>query len=225
MCTVTFVPLNEGFCITSNRDESVNRERAIPPTKYLLNNKEIYFPKDKKAGGTWITHDNKSCIVLLNGAVEKHIHKQSYRKSRGLIVLDLISSENPIKEWKTINLNEIEPFTIVLFSENKLFQLQWNENEKSTIELDVTQNHIWSSSTLYDKKIRKERSKWFKDFIKLKNNNDSKKLLNFHQFTENNNKNFGLQINRNDLLKTVSITQCLISDNDFSLKYIDLLDL
>ncbi len=224
MCTVSFVPIKDGVCITSNRDESIKREKAIPPTKYLINNKEIYFPKDPKAGGTWFAHNNKSCIVLLNGALEKHIHKQNYRKSRGLIVIDLIASENPIKEWESIGLNEIEPFTIVLFSEKKLYQLQWNEIEKTTIELDANQNHIWSSSTLYEQKIREERAKWFTNFIKLENKLDSQKLLNFHQFTESDNKNFGLQINRNNQLKTISITQCIISNNDFTFNYIDLLD-
>ena len=224
MCTVSFVPLKDSYCITSNRDESVLREKAIPPTKYVINDKEIYFPKDPKAGGTWFAHDNENCIVLLNGAQEKHIHKDKYRKSRGLVVIDLITSKKPIEEWKSIDLNEIEPFTIVLFSEKKLFQLQWNEIKKSLIELDVTKNHIWSSSTLYDKKIREERANWFENFINDENEIDSKKLLNFHQFTEGENKNYGLQINRNNLLKTISITQCIISKKRISFNYIDLLD-
>ncbi|WP_339889266.1 NRDE family protein [uncultured Flavobacterium sp.] len=224
MCTVSFVPLKDSYCITSNRDESILREKAIPPTKYLINNKEIYFPKDPKAGGTWIAHNNKSSIVLLNGAKEKHIHKTDYRKSRGLIVLDLISSINPTKEWESIDLDNIEPFTIVLFSEEKLFQLQWDGIEKESVELDANQNHIWSSSTLYEKEIRERRAIWFKEFIKSENNIDSQKLLNFHQFTESKNKNFGLQINRNNILKTISITQCIISKNDITFNYIDLLD-
>ncbi|WP_339837619.1 NRDE family protein [uncultured Flavobacterium sp.] len=224
MCTVSFVPLKNSYCITSNRDESVKREKAIPPSKYLINNKEIYFPKDPKAGGTWFAHNKKSTIVLLNGAKEKHIHKTNYRKSRGLIVLDLITSENPIKEWKSIDLDDIEPFTIVLFSEEKLFQLQWNEVKKNSIELDTNENHFWSSSTLYEKEIRKKRATWFQDFIKSENDLNSQKLLNFHQFTESKNKNFGLQINRNNILKTISITQCIISKNDIIFNYIDLLD-
>ncbi len=224
MCTVSFVPLKDSYCITSNRDESVLREKAIPPTKYVINEKEIYFPKDPKAGGTWFAHDNENCIVLLNGAEEKHIHKNNYRKSRGLVVIDLITSKKPIEEWKSIDLNEIEPFTIVLFSEKKLYQLRWNEIEKSSFELDATKSHIWSSSTLYDKEIREERANWFKNFINSEEKIDSKKLLNFHQFTEEKNKNYGLQINRNNILKTISITQCIISNKTISFNYIDLLN-
>jgi uncharacterized protein with NRDE domain len=223
MCTVTFVPTIDGVCITSNRDEKTARQKAIPPTNYRINNKEICFPKDQQAGGTWFAHDNKNIIVLLNGGQEKHTWKGNYRKSRGLIVLDLISSNNPLAEWEIIDLNEIEPFTIVFYNSEKLVELQWNELEKSTIELDKSQNHIWSSSTLYSKEIRAERAKWFEKFILQTKITTSDLLLEFHQFTESKNVEYGLQINRNNLLKTVSITQCVVK-NTISLNYIDLLD-
>ena len=224
MCTVSFVPTQNGICITSNRDEKISRSKAISPQKTTINNKEITFPKDPQAGGTWFAHDDKNVIVLLNGAQEKHVSKGNFRKSRGLIVLDLISSKNPLIEWNTIDLDNIEPFTIVLFNGEQLFQLQWNELEKSTQELDSDKQYIWSSSTLYAKEIRQERAKWFSEFLIQKENRTAEDLLHFHQFTENENPNYGLQINRNNLLKTVSITQCVINKT-IDLKYIDLLEI
>lgn len=224
MCTVSFVPLKNGFCLTSNRDEQTTRQRAIPPAKYSINNKEIHYPKDPKAGGTWFAHNNKNTIVLLNGAKEKHVVKQSYKKSRGIIVLNLIASNDPIIEWNTLNLEDIEPFTIVLFTNDKLYELQWDETEKNIKELDINENYIWSSSTLYSKEIRNERERWFSNFIAKENEINADKILNFHQFTEGNNKKYGLQIERENNLKTVSITQCNIVNNQPNLKYIDLLD-
>ena len=225
MCTVSFVPLKDGYCITSNRDERITRDKAIPPKNYVLNHKKIHFPKDPKAGGTWFAHDYKNCIVLLNGAEEKHIKKDIYRKSRGLIVIDLISAKNPLEEWNSIDLQDIEAFTIILYSnKNHVFKLQWNEIEKMTIELDSTKRYIWSSSTLYEKEIRNKRAIWFTDFLSSEALINSQKLLNFHKFTKSENKKYGLQINRNNLLKTVSITQCIITKNDVSFNYIDLLN-
>lgn len=224
MCTVSFVPTNDGICITSNRDEKVSRKKAIWPQKTTINNKDITYPKDPQAGGTWFAHDDKNIIVLLNGAEERHIWKEKYRKSRGLIVLDLISSINPLIEWDKIDLQNIEPFTIVLYNGKQLFQLQWNEIEKSTQELNSDKPHIWSSSTLYTKEIRQERAKWFKEFLIQKENRTADDLLHFHQFTENENPNYGLQINRNNMLKTVSITQCVVNKT-IDLKYIDLLEI
>lgn len=223
MCTVSFVPLKNGFCITSNRDESIEREKAIPPQKYIINNKAVYFPKDPKAGGTWFAHDNKNCIVLLNGAKEKHIVKERYRKSRGLIVTQLIASKNLIAEWNEIDLEAIEPFTLVVFYQEKLFQLQWNEVEKSFLELEATKSYIWSSSTLYEKEIRAERASWFQVFMVSNEVTTPQKLLQFHQFTQGENKKYGLQINRNNLLKTVSITQCEIINDKLTFNYIDLI--
>ncbi len=223
MCTVTYVPLPNGFCITSNRDEQIARPSAIPPKEYIINNQTIVFPKDQKAGGTWFAQSETATLVLLNGAAEKHIPKPYYRKSRGLIVLDLIASPNVLMTWNEIELNEIEPFTIVLYENHKLYQLQWNEVIKSTKEMPTNTTHIWSSSTLYSKEIREKRAEWFSQFLKDTETLSADELLHFHQFTENENTDFGLQINRNNILKTVSITQVVSSNGMSNIKYIDLL--
>ena len=134
MCTVSFVNSNGKYIITSNRDEKVAREKAIEPKIHLINDKKIFFPKDQKAGGTWYAVDDKAhIVVLLNGAKEKHELKSNYKKSRGLIVLDLISSESVILSWREINLDNIEPFTLVVFENQKLYQLQWNELDKEIL--------------------------------------------------------------------------------------------
>ena len=224
MCTVTFISTKEGCIITSNRDEKIAREKAIPPQSYEINKKKIIFPKDQKAGGTWIAHTENKIVVLLNGAQEKHVVKSYYRKSRGLIVLEIACENDSLECWKNIDLTEIEPFTMVLFENNKLFQLQWNEIEKSQEELSISENHIWSSSTLYSKEIRLERAKWFEKFINKKSNPTAKDILNFHQFTESENSEFGLQINRNNLLKTISITQCFANEDKIEMSYLDLME-
>lgn len=223
MCTVSFVRSNDKTIITSNRDEQVLRPSAVEPKNYLINNKNIIFPKDKKEGGTWYAIDEFSnVIVLLNGADEKHIIKDSYRKSRGLIVLDLISSESPKEFWQTIDLDDIQPFTIVLFENERLYQLQWNEKEKSAIELEVNQSHIWSSSTLYSSEIREKRKQWFYTFLDTKPEISASEMLTFHRYTEQENTENGLVINRNDFLKTLSITQTVLENNKVEIHYADL---
>ena len=224
MCTVSFVNANGKIIITSNRDEKIIRPNAIEPKTYQLNNKNVIFPKDNKAGGTWYAIDEHSnVLVLLNGAEEKHILKDNYRKSRGLIVLDLIGSESPLEAWKTIDLNNIEPFTLVLFENQNLYQLRWNESEKSILELDTNQSHIWSSSTLYSKEIRAKRAKWFFTFLDTQPEVNQEELFNFHRYTEEDNSEHGLVINRNDVLKTLSITQTIIEQNKVSIHYNDLI--
>ena len=157
MCTVSFVCANGKIIITSNRDEPIVRPSS-PPKSYRINNKKIIFPKDPKAGGTWFAvDDDATVLVLLNGAAEKHQWQPPYRKSRGLIVLDIISEVNPLQSWESIDLDVIEPFTMVLYQEQKLYQLRWNGDQKETLILDTSKQYIWSSSTLYSQEIRNKR--------------------------------------------------------------------
>lgn len=223
MCTVSCVFSNGKTIITSNRDEQVGRPNAVEPKSYSINNQSIFFPKDPKAGGTWYAvSESGTVLVLLNGAAEKHQLKPFYRKSRGLIVLDVISSNSPIEAWETIDLTDIEPFTMVLFQHGKLYQLRWNDIQKETISLNANQNHIWSSSTLYPIEIREKRAGWFRTFLALKPQITEEELFDFHRYTEGENKEHGLVIDRNGVLKTLSITQTVIDKNKIVLSHCDL---
>lgn len=224
MCTVSVVSSNGKTIITSNRDEKILRPSAIAPKNYLINNKNIIFPKDSKAGGTWFAIDESGTVlVLLNGANEKHEVKPPYRKSRGLIVLDVISSLSPKNFWQEINLENIEPFTLVLFQNGELFQLRWNGIDKETTALDTNNNHVWSSSTLYPAAIRDKRANWFHTFLDVNPTISESEMMNFHRYTEEENTENGLVINRNDELKTLSITQAVIEKNRVSILHYDLI--
>src|ERR1043165_8417400 len=95
MCTVTFIPTKDGICLTSNRDEHYTRGKAIKPRKV----NDITFPADKDAGGTWIAlKENGDAGVLLNGAFEKPLPAPSYRKSRGLVFLEIMQAPLLIDE-------------------------------------------------------------------------------------------------------------------------------
>jgi hypothetical protein len=55
MCTVSFIPIKDRICITSNRDEHSVAVKLIPPSRSIkLGMQILFFPKDSKAGGTWI---------------------------------------------------------------------------------------------------------------------------------------------------------------------------
>jgi uncharacterized protein with NRDE domain len=105
MCTVSFVRVNDSIIITSNRDEHVQREKAMPPAFHLLKGKKIIFPKDAKAGGTWFASANNVVVaVLLNGAFVKHIAKPQYRKSRGLILLEMMEADDPLVFFRDLDI-------------------------------------------------------------------------------------------------------------------------
>ncbi|MEX1384312.1 NRDE family protein, partial [Lutibacter sp.] len=134
MCTVTFLPLkNNGFILTSNRDETPFRE-TIPPKKYEEDGVEMVFPKDKLAGGTWIGTSSKNRLVcVLNGAFTKHKRATSYKKSRGIIAKEILKSDNLETYINALDLINIEPFTMVLVDWNNdnldLFELVWDAHK------------------------------------------------------------------------------------------------
>mgnify|MGYP003518620500 FL=1 len=108
MSTVSFVYANNSFLLTSNRDEKITRPSAIEPKIYQTATKKIIYPKDTKAGGTWFVVDEfGNAIILLNGGKTKHIAKEKYRLSRGVIVLDLMASNAIVTTWKTIDLTDL----------------------------------------------------------------------------------------------------------------------
>lgn len=223
MCTVSFINNNGSVIITSNRDEKVIRPGAIAPANYRQNGKNILYPKDSKAGGTWFAIDeNGTVLVLLNGGKTKHEPQLFYRKSRGLIALDIICDKTPRTHWNHINLEDIEPFTVVLYQNGELYELIWDGLVKTATTLDATKNHIWSSVTLYPEEIRKKRADWFFDFLKNRREVAPFEILNFHQNTEKGDSENGLIINRENTLKTLSITQAIIEQNRGVLRYFDL---
>lgn len=224
MCTVSFVYANNSFLLTSNRDEKITRPSAIEPRIYQSISKKIIYPKDEKAGGTWFVVDEfGNAIILLNGGKTKHIPKEKYRLSRGVIVLELMSSNAIISTWKSINLTDIEPFTLVVLENKQPFQLQWNGEEKFIDELEINQMYIWSSSTLYAPEIQQQRAKWFSQYMKENQEISAEKMKFFHKNTEPKDVENGLIINRDNLYKTLSVTQTIISENSIFVNHSDLI--
>lgn len=223
MCTVSYVFSKGKIIITSNRDEQTLRP-AWAPKMYSLSGKNICFPKDPRAGGTWYAADEQAnIVVLLNGADEQHLWQPPYRKSRGLIVLDIICSQEMIDFWTQLDLDQIEPFTIVLYFKSELYQLRWDGHQKTTQMLPAQQSHIWSSSTLYTAPVRARRREWFAAFLQQNPNPDPEEILRFHQFTQSDDMQHGLVINRDDVLKTLSITQTVIDTNKWQMHHLDLM--
>ncbi|MFZ4058570.1 MAG: NRDE family protein [Ferruginibacter sp.] len=205
MCTVVFIPTKDKIYFGSLRDENPKRPNAYQPQLFSTKHFSYITPKDALANGTWVGVNNwGNVIVLLNGGFEQHLRKSHYRQSRGLFVTTLLASESPVLAWSLIDLNDIEPFTLVVWSDGNLFELVWDGNEKHRRRLDETQSHIWSSSTLYNAENKIIRKDAFQNWM-FKHPPISKiSLLNF--FKSFTNKEHGFIMNRNEKIKTLSFT-------------------
>jgi len=209
MCTVTFLPLGDrNFVLTSNRDVGYKRAKAEPPHETVEEGVTLLYPKDGKAGGTWIgsSRDNR-LICLLNGGFENHVQQESYRKSRGLIVKEILIAEDLEDILLTIDLDGIEPFTLVIVEwreELRLSQFVWDGVKRFNEDLDLAPR-IWSSSTLFDPEMRQTRNNWFESWKETKPGNPEA-ILEFHKNAGAGNNEVGVILKR-ERVGTVSITQ------------------
>jgi len=224
MCTVSFIYRgNTDFMLISNRDEAVNR-KTIPPKRYEENEVALVYPKDEVAGGTWIGTSSKNRLLcLLNGAFVKHGRKSSYKKSRGVIVKELLEVDDVFTEIQQYDFDEVEPFTLLIVdwnSELKLIELIWDGVKAQISDLPL-ESKIWSSSTLYSSEMKSFRKQWFQEYLS-QNGSSSAELLYFHEYYGVGDPMLDLKIDRG-LLKTVSITMFEKSEEDIKVVYKDLL--
>lgn len=224
MCTVTYIPVKpSSFYLTSNRDEKQVRLRAEEPKWQKFASGHLLFPKDGNAGGTWMAlHENGNAMVLLNGGFVNHVSIPPYRKSRGLIFLDVFDHPRPIDAFTQIHLQKIEPFTLVIRQAEQLFETRWDGQEKHIVELDAASAHIWSSVTLYSSEVIEKRKAWFDTFQKEYNETGSKEILHFHRFAGDGDSTNDVLMNRNNEMLTVSITQIHRQDELSFMHYHDL---
>jgi hypothetical protein len=221
MCTVTFIPRPEGrFLLTSSRDVSYARPVADPPQKIMEKDVPLYYPKDGKAGGTWIgSSRDERLICLLNGGFENHVRQAEYRRSRGLVVKDLLIAEGFVPAAHRIDLDDIEPFTLVVVDwkeESRLIEFVWDGTEKHFRDLEWGPR-IWSSSTLYDPEMVRLREKWFARW-KREEESSQESILQFHRFAGEGLDEVDVFMRR-PVVGTVSITQVSLMGSEVSMQY------
>ena len=222
MCTVTFLPLNKtDFILTSSRDIPFSREKALHPKKYIEDGVELNYPKDGKAGGSWIGSSSKNRLIcLLNGGYVYHKSLARYKKSRGLIVKELLKTDDIRKGLNAIDLNEVEQFTLVIVDWNeglKLMEFVWDGEEKY-LKIKEKEPQIWSSSTLYTQEMKQLRRDWFNEWLQENEKFSQKDIFDFHTDETKGTADVSLKMKRLQV-KTVSVTTVLKEGNKTGMKY------
>lgn len=222
MCTVVFVPGNNKHYFASLRDEDPKRAKATMPILQSDNNVMYLSPVDPVGGGTWIgVNETGYVIILLNGGFEKHQVAGPYLKSRGIIVKELLGAAMPVVDWMLMDMENIEPYTLVVWADNNLFQLVWDGAAKHRIRLTTDTPHLWSSSTLYNNNIKTYRKELFENWMATAPEISKISVLNFFNAVSDNEN--GFIINRNERIKTLSYSFIELTANEAALmSYLDL---
>lgn len=226
MCTVTYLPTPTGFILTSNRDESPLRAALQLQKQSLTNGVELLFPQDTKAGGTWISvASNNKLLVLLNGAFEPHQRVLPYRRSRGLVVLDFFNYPTAAQFLQEYDFEQIEPFTMVIYSEDTLTEFRWDAQQKHIRPLDVKGQYIWSSAPLYTSVYQGIREQLFQNWVAQYPDlgYQTKDVVQFLHKGKTGSEADDFVMNRFNIVRTVSITCIEKTKQQFALQHHDLL--
>jgi hypothetical protein len=239
MCTVTYYPGSAGFVLTHNRDESPARSPQNIARARTPGGKELLFPRDTGAGGTWIAvgRDGRAAC-LLNGAFLRHQRLPPYRRSRGLILLDFFDRQNPDDFFEQYNLDEIEPFTLLYFqllapyanTGNQpepvcIYEFRWDGQQRHLKNLSGLQAHFWCSATLYPPDMQLRREAVFRQWLEQHSGihrgiqND---ILHLHRTGSVGDPENDFVMERAGKVRTVSITQLTLDEKNARMRYFDL---
>lgn len=198
-----------------------SRKRADAPQMYIEDEVELIYPKDGDAGGTWIGSSSKDVLIcLMNGGFRNHMPASSYRKSRGLVVKDLLKSDEIAHTLTSYNLDGIEPFTLVVVDysdELTLYEFVWTGSKRHLFNIPLIP-HIWSSSTLYDDATKKLRESWFQEWLSKQTNFNRSSIKEFHKTAGNGDSTTDVLMKRNGG-GTVSITSVQMQDTTIDFEY------
>ncbi len=225
MCTVTYLPTgNNQYILTSNRDEWPERPTSAPINHEGPNGLTLLYPTDGMAGGSWIAISSSGATAcLLNGAYERHERKPPYRRSRGLVLTDSFAYDSFSDFVKEYDYNDIEPFTLLFIKNETVNELRWDGAKVHFSKPDPAKPHIWASATLYTPEYIAKRSAWFDEWLQNHKDYKPEDIISFHHTGGEGNKYNDIIMNREGLVRTVSIT-CVVHTNQGSeMIYEDLL--
>ena len=181
MCVLSVGKSEHGIVITSNRDEQRTRKHSLTPEFIQHGTRKTILARDAQAHGTWFLTDNTGRIaVLLNGAFECHVPSPPYRKSRGIILLNLFQEKDLKSTFLNYNLDHVEPFQLIYIDKNQSFQCVWDGNQKHLFEIDLSTPQVFFSPTLYTKEQQEVKRDHFYTAIVAFERLNAKWLLDYH---------------------------------------------
>ena len=161
MCTLSFVPGNDGYLVAMNRDELRTRLPALQPQVFDLNGMEMMYPREP-AGGTWIACNAAgNLLALLNWNDVDGEVPSAKPKTRGAVIPKLIAETRSIGmalRFQELELYGTLPFRLIgiFLPERSVREWRWDGTRLTDLQSSWTRLH-WFSSGLSDALAQQER--------------------------------------------------------------------
>jgi hypothetical protein len=221
MCTVTFVPRNDGFYVAMNRDERIARPSASPPALFGQGLVESIYPLDSE-GGTWIAANRTGvAFALLNWNDTQVLHQKN--RTRGSVIPALLRSTSDHaaeSALRRLDLDGVLPFRLVGIFPAEETVMEWRWDQRS-IQRDVFSWTLrqWCSSSLSDETATATRKQVLEQKLRECHAGSLTWLRQLHSSHDNSRPLFSHCVHRLGV-ETVSYTELICSGQGMKCNYL-----
>ncbi len=218
MCTVTFVPKNDGFVLAMNRDDAYARAQTNPPAIHTAGNSCALFPSEMN-GGTWIAaNDSSLAFSLLNWSRPAPGRKTRSRAEVVPAVAHAATLSEVDLAFNTLKLDGLYPFRLIAFSlpDQGIREWRWHTHVE-TAYFPWEYRH-WFSSGSGDEEAAAQRQKICSDALQQTDALSHDWLRRLHQSHGSGVGPFSICVHR-ETGGTLSYTEISLSRSRLVMKY------
>ncbi len=165
MCTLSFIPREQGYVVAMNRDELLSRGIAAAPQVFRTGETLAIYPHEAQ-GGTWLASNEYGVTLAVlnwNDAAKKASSEK--QKSRGLVIPDVIGASNATEAAAILAAHPLRgtfPFCLIgIFArEHEVREWRWDGQRPAQTRHSWSLRH-WFSSGRSDEAATMQRGATF----------------------------------------------------------------
>jgi hypothetical protein len=232
VCTVTIVPLEDGFRLRCNRDERRDRPEALAPLCREFEDRSIIYPEDPVGGGTWIgVNDAGLAAALLNRTLLDQrparattVHGAHTLRSRGVIIPQLLLSAtlaDAVDRMGALKASDFARFRLVLVQDTATAIVSSDGSTLTISCADLDEPNMFTSSSLGDAVVEGPRRQLFVELFAGDESSWLRAQRRFHHHRWPSRPDVSVRMERYDA-RTVSQTVVDVRSTAVQLRYIPL---
>lgn len=151
MCTLSFLPVKDGYIAAMNRDELRTRPAGLPPAIYSSGELSLVYPHES-GGGTWIGANSRGTLLALLNWYSMETGKLGEKnRSRGEVIPIALQELDPLHvegAVRRLGLTGIYPFRLFGFfpAEKQIQEWHWDTQQLLSLSHAWSRQHWFSSS-------------------------------------------------------------------------------
>lgn len=149
MCILSFVPNGKNWIITMILADN-DKVQINPPKPFTENSGKIYYARNPSLEGSWLMLHEKGWIGAILSTdklkldTDPVIHKIHYK-----LLNQILRNNEPIILLKSLKLEPLPPFQLILFINNNLYEFNWDGNELIEKFLSNNEVYFWEAPSYF----------------------------------------------------------------------------